>query len=184
MALRDPKSYRDIALPTIIRMERRLPWYGWPHLPLGLLVSVAAILAAYRVPVSDHLTTALVAGGGVVGGFSGYGCGLVMVSTPDLVKTGYLHLRRTRVLRALLIVLCALSAASMAVVVACHISLLSGATDEHPFRLSAQAALYLVLVVANTVLAGLEAWQLSKVLRAPVVDAAEDPAEPVRVRLG
>ncbi|MBB1159734.1 hypothetical protein [Amycolatopsis dendrobii] len=184
MALRDPEAYRDIDLPTILRMERRLPWYGWPHLPLGLLVCVAAILAAYRVPVSYHLTTALVAGGGVVGGFSGYGCGLVMVSTPDLVQTGYLNWRRTRVLRVLLIVLGGLSAASMVVVVACHISLLAGASDEHPFRLSVQAGLYLVLVVANTVLAGLEAWQLSKVLREPVAEAAAEPAGPARVRLG
>ncbi|MFE3172356.1 hypothetical protein ACFXPA_02590 [Amycolatopsis sp. NPDC059090] len=184
MALRDPEAYRDIDLPAILRMERRLPWYGWPHLPLGLLVCVAAILAAYRVPVSYHLTTALVAGSGVVGGFSGYGCGLVMVSTPGLVQTGYLNWRRTRVLRALLIVLGGLSAASMVVVVACHISLLAGASDQHPFRLSVQAGLYLVLVVANTVLAGLEAWQLSKILRAPVAEAAAEPAGPVRVRLG
>ena len=184
MALRDPEAYRDVDLPTILRMERRLPWYGWPHLPLGLLVCVSAILAAYRVPVSYHLTTALVAGSGVVGGFSGYGCGLIMVSTPDLVQTGALHWRRTRALRALLIVLGGLSAASMAVVVVCHISLLAGATDQHPFRLSVQAGLYLVLVVANTVLAGLEAWQLSKVLRAPVAEVAAEQAGPVRVRLG
>ncbi|GAA3556169.1 hypothetical protein GCM10022222_44720 [Amycolatopsis ultiminotia] len=184
MPLRDPESYRDVDLPTILRMERRLPWYGWPHLPLGLLVCVAAILAAYRVPGSYHLTTALVAGGGVVGGFSGYGCGLVMVSTPDLVKTGYLHWRRTRLLRLVLIVLGVLSAASMIVVVACHVALLAGASGLHPFTLSPQAGLYLVLVVANTVLAGLEAWQLSKVLRTPVVETDAEPAGPVRVRLG
>ncbi|MBB4687861.1 hypothetical protein [Amycolatopsis jiangsuensis] len=184
MPLRDPESYRDVDLPTILRMERRLPWYGWPHLPLGLLVCVSAILAAYRVPVSFHLTTALVAGSGVVGGFSGYGCGLVMVSTPDLVQTGYLHWRRTRMLRLLLIVLGALSAASMIVVVTCHIVLLSGSEGRHPFTLSPQAGLYLLLVVANTVLAGLEAWQLSMVLRRPVTETGPEPAGPVQVRLG
>ncbi|WP_020664340.1 hypothetical protein [Amycolatopsis benzoatilytica] len=184
MASRDPEAYRDIDLPSIIRMERRLPWYGWPHLPLGLLVCVAAILAAYRVPVSYHLTTALVAGGGAVGGFSGYGCGLIMVSTPDLVRTGSLHWRRTRVLRAVLIVLGGLSAASMVVVVVCHLALLAGSSEQHPFRLSPQAGLYLALVVANTVLAGLEAWQLSKILRTPAAEALQEPAEPVRVRLG
>ncbi|RJQ85963.1 hypothetical protein [Amycolatopsis panacis] len=184
MPLLDPESYRDVDLPTILRMERRLPWYGWPHLPLGLLVCVAAILAAYRVPGSAHITTALVAGSGVVGGFSGYGCGLVMVSTPDLVQTGYLHWRRTRTLWLLVIVLGALSAASMVVVVVCHIVLLAGASGPHPFTLSVQAGLYLLLVVVNTVLAGLEAWQLSKVLHRPVAGPAAAPSRPVRARLG
>jgi len=184
MASRDPAAYRDIDLPSIVRMERRLPRYGWPHLPLGLLVCVAAILAAYRVPVSYHLTTALVAGSGVVGGFSGYGCGLIMVSTPDLVRTGSLRWRRTRVLRALLIVLGGLSAASLIVVVVCQVSLLAGATDQRPFRLSVQAGLYVVLVVTNTVLAGLEAWQLTKILRAPAVEEVRETGGAVRVRLG
>ncbi|QYN23508.1 hypothetical protein [Amycolatopsis sp. DSM 110486] len=164
MPLLDSGSYRDVDLPTIVRMERRLPWFGWPHLPLGLLVCVAAILAAYRVPVSYHTTTALVAGGGVLGGFCGYGCGLVMVSTPDLVKTGRLRWRRTRVLRGLLFALGVLSAASLVLVAVCHFVLLAGASGLHPFTLSLQAGVYLVLAVANTLLAVLEMLALTKVL--------------------
>ncbi|MFI5613486.1 hypothetical protein [Amycolatopsis sp. NPDC051903] len=164
MPLLDSGSYRDVDLPTIVRMERKLPWFGWPHLPLGLLVCVAAILAAYRVPVSYHTTTALVAGGGVLGGFCGYGCGLVMVSTPDLVKTGRLRWRRTRVLRGLLLAFAALSAASLVLVAVCHVVLLAGASGLHPFTLSLQAALYLVLAAGNTALAVLETLSLTKVL--------------------
>lgn len=160
----DSGSYRDVDLPTIVRMERKLPWYGWPHLPLGLLVCVAAILAAYRVPVSDRVITALVAGGGVLGGFCGYGCGLVMVSTPDLVKTGRLNWRRARVLRGVLFVCAALSVASLLAVAVGHVVLVIGASGLHPFTLSLQAGLYLVLAAGNTALAVLETLQLTKIL--------------------
>jgi hypothetical protein len=164
MPLLDAGSYRDVDLPTIVHMERKLPWYGWPHLPLGLLVCVAAILAAYRVPVSDRAITALVAGGGVLGGFCGYGCGLVMVSTPDLVKTGRLHWRRTRVLRGLLFAFAVVSAAALVGVAVGHVVLLVGASGLHPFTLSLQAGLYLALAAGNTALAVLETLRVTKVL--------------------
>ncbi|MDT8911020.1 hypothetical protein [Amycolatopsis sp. PS_44_ISF1] len=185
MPLPDSGSYRDLDLPTILRMERRLPWLGWPHLPLGLLVCVAAILAAYRVPVAFQTTTALVAGAGAAGGFCGYVCGLVMVSQPDLVKTGRLRWRRTRFLRAVLFLMTLLSAASVVVFVVCHISLLAGSTATRPFALSLPAGAYLGLALASTVLAGVETRQVSRVLGRTALQAVEPAPVPApRVRLG
>ncbi|WP_328604856.1 hypothetical protein OG943_33140 [Amycolatopsis sp. NBC_00345] len=185
MPLPDSGSYRDVDLPTILRMERKLPWLGWPHLPLGLLVCVVAILAAYRVPVAYETTTALVAGVGAAGGFCGYVCGLVMVSQPDLVKTGRLRWRRTRFLRAVLFVMAVLSAASVVVFIVCHASLLAGASGVRPFTFSLPAAAYLVLALANTVLAGVETLQVSRVLGSTASKTPEPAPVPApRVRLG
>jgi hypothetical protein len=185
MPLPDSGSYRDVDLPTILRMERKLPWLGWPHLPLGLLVCVAAILAAYRIPVAYQTTTALVAGAGAAGGFCGYVCGLVMVSQPDLVKTGRLRWRRTRFLRAVLFLMTVLSAASWVVFVVCHVSLLAGASGVRPFTFSLPAAVYLVLGLANTVLAGVETLKVSRVLGSTARATPEPAPSPApRVRLG